>query len=86
MEDKEIQKICRFARKFKLRRGEAIICLKDMSEKDLLVFVNFPDRIATAPNCVATTAFSTGHATPDCRIEKSKMYDCSRRKEEKDAG
>lgn len=66
--------ICRFAAQISRRRGDVIFCLKD--RKDSLLFINFPDRISTIPNCIATIMFSTGHTTPDCRVDVVRMYDC----------
>ena len=76
---KNVTKICKFARKLKNRRGDVIICLKDMTEEEVLVFFNYPDKVSNAPNCVATTMFSTGHRTPDSFIEIEKMYGCKDR-------
>lgn len=76
------EKICKFAKKLKVRRGETCLCFKDNTEKEMLVFVNFPDKISNIPSCVAANEFSTGHATPDSYIEIRKMYECGNRKEE----
>lgn len=80
MEDNNIKKICKFARKFRRRRDDAALCFRGKTKKQMLAFVNFPDRISNIPNCVATEEFSTGHSEPDCYINKSNMYDCPRRK------
>lgn len=75
----KINKICKFAVEIKRRRGDAIICTKDKKEEDILFFINFPNLISTALLCVATTTFSTGHATPDAETDIDKMYTCKDR-------
>lgn len=79
---KDINRVCKFAQKFERRRGDIALCFKDKSENEMLVFVNFPDRISNIPDCVATKTFSTGHATPDSCIEIDEMYKCPFRKEQ----
>ena len=79
MEDRDIEKICKFAKEFKAKRGTAYLCFKDVPEEKMLIFVNFPDRISNVPNCIATHMFSTGHSTPDCYVKESEMYDCPNR-------
>ena len=74
------EKICKFAKELKTRRGNACLCFKDATEKETLVFVNFPDKISNIPNCIATRMFSTGHSTPDSYVKESEMYDCPNRK------
>jgi len=76
---KRINKICKFAVEIERKRGDAILCLKNVPEKDILLFINFPDKISSAPNCVATTMFSTGHATPDANTDIDKMDACKDR-------
>ncbi len=76
---KKINEICKFALRVERRRGDAILCLKDKPEKDVLFFINFPDKISDVPNCVATTMFSTGHATPDTYTNINKMDTCEDR-------
>ncbi len=75
----KVAKICKFAREITTRRGTVIICLKGIPEEKILLFFNFPDKVSSAPNCVATTMFSTGHGTPDSFVEIEKMYQCNDR-------
>ncbi len=74
-----LEKICKFAKKLETRRGNAYLCFKNMAKKEMLVFVNFPDKISNVPNCIATHMFSTGHSTPDFYVKESEMYDCEKR-------
>lgn len=79
--NEKIKKICKYAIEFERRRGDVILCFKDKTPEEMLVFVNFPDKISNIPSCVAVDMFSAGHATPDCFIDESKMYTCSHRQE-----
>lgn len=74
-----IEKICRFARSIKYRRGEAIVCLRITKQEDVLLFFNFPDKVSNAPNCIATTTYNSGHAMPDSRVDIQKMHRCQHR-------
>lgn len=77
------EKICKFAQKFERRRGDAILCFKNHTKKEMLIFINFPDKISNIPYCIATHEFSTGHSTPDCLTNLNEMYECSARIERK---
>lgn len=79
MPENDVSEICRFARMIEYRRGEAAVCLKGLSEKKLLLFLNFPNRLSSAPNCVATTMYSTGHSMPDSYVKIEKIKECDKR-------
>ena len=72
----KIDVICKSARVLRYRRGESAVCLKDMPEDQLLIFFNFPDKLTSAPNCIATKTYSSGHSMPDSYIEVEEMEGC----------
>lgn len=78
---KNLQKICKYARKLNHRRGEAILCLRKYNKKRVLLFFNNPKKLSDAPYCIASYEYSTGHAMPDTDIDIEKMYECKNRKQ-----
>ncbi|MFH0831702.1 MAG: hypothetical protein V1886_02440 [archaeon] len=80
MGGEKIEEMCRHAVRTKNRRGEALLCLENFDEKEILLFYNFPDRLSNVPYCIATKIFSTGHSMPDFYIDIDEMKNCEKRK------
>ncbi len=78
-EIKKLEYLCQDAKIVDARRGQPILCASENPEAGIAPQVPYPF-LAKGDVCVATTFYSTGHSSPDCSCDISKIYECPDRR------